>query len=86
MGKLIDGLNDLYLIDSIEIFPKPLLNLVIIPSLSPNLKEKLFAESFYIGAPNSRKFDNNEVSFMRTVSLDSSTDHDEFIDLRYFGG
>lgn len=84
LGKLIDGLNDLYLIDSIEIFPKLLLNLVIIPSLSPNLKEKLFEESFYIGVPNSRKFDNNEVSFMRTISLDSSSDHEGFIDLRDF--
>jgi hypothetical protein len=76
----------LYLIDSIEIFPKLLLNLVIIPSLSPNLKEKLFAESFYNGAPNSRKFDNNEVSFMRTRSLDSSSDHEGFTDLSDFGG
>ena len=83
MGKIIDGLADFYSIDSIEIFPKTLINHVIFPSLSSPLKDKLFEESFYIGAPDSRKCDDKEVSFLHTVPVDAS--NSDFLDLSDLG-
>lgn len=72
-GKLNEGFKDLYLIESAEMFPKQLLEDVILPSLSIPQKEALLEQEFYLNAPISKRFDENSNN-LQSVSIDINDD------------
>ena len=82
MGRINEALMDLYLIESAEVFPRSLLQNVIIPTLTPSQKEKLFEASFYKGAKDFKIFESNN-SFTQSTAVDINSDG--FIDLSDLG-
>ena len=81
-GKINDGLRDLYTIDTAEMFPKCLLN-VIISSLTTFQQEKLFEESFYMNAQDFKKLKNTDSSYHNSAApIDVS---EEYIDCGELG-
>ncbi|UJR13758.1 hypothetical protein I4U23_000768 [Adineta vaga] len=55
-GKLLDGLQDLYLIDNPNLFPKTYIETTILPLLSEtNLLDSFLHKSFYLQSPEWKK-------------------------------
>jgi hypothetical protein len=77
LGKQKEGLADLYAIETAEIFPKDLLQNIIIPTLTIAQKEHLFEQNFYISATGYKKFESSN-TFLQSMSVDMS--QDEYID------
>lgn len=60
IGKIIDGLEDLYTIENSQLFPMNLLKNKIFPSLSEDQKGIIFEQQFFKEAPECRLLDKSD--------------------------